>query len=221
MILTCSACATRYSADPATLGPTGRTVRCAKCGHEWFQAPPADLPKLLLDTTAPADGAATDGRAVVAAAVPQARSGSQGWVSLVLFIVVIGLAAAVVYFGRERIVAAWPPAEQLYRKIGLTGAPLGAGLELSNVTYVMEKVEGQDVMVIQGDIFNTTEAVTRVPSLHATLLDDANKQLAEWVFQMDRSELQPGETASFSTMMRDPPPSSKRVSITFTREPAS
>src|SRR5579862_9013106 len=39
MILTCPSCGTRYSVDGAKFPSQGRTVRCAKCGHSWHQAP--------------------------------------------------------------------------------------------------------------------------------------------------------------------------------------
>ncbi|MCE9648565.1 MAG: zinc-ribbon domain-containing protein [Parvibaculum sp.] len=45
MIITCPSCSARYPVDAASFAPSGRKVRCAKCGHTWHQAPPADLPR--------------------------------------------------------------------------------------------------------------------------------------------------------------------------------
>ena len=47
MIISCPACATRYTVDPSGFMPKGRKVRCAKCGDTWYQDPPKDLPKTL------------------------------------------------------------------------------------------------------------------------------------------------------------------------------
>ena len=40
MIIACPACATRYVVPDNAVGIDGRTVRCAKCKHSWFQEGP-------------------------------------------------------------------------------------------------------------------------------------------------------------------------------------
>lgn len=47
MILTCPACTMRYLVAEGAVGPEGRRVRCAHCGHQWFQEAETGLDEQL------------------------------------------------------------------------------------------------------------------------------------------------------------------------------
>ncbi|MBI2240009.1 MAG: zinc-ribbon domain-containing protein [Magnetospirillum gryphiswaldense] len=57
MLIGCPSCATHFSVPDKALQPKGRTLKCAKCGHKWFQGPampemaPEDAFSLDLDST--------------------------------------------------------------------------------------------------------------------------------------------------------------------------
>jgi predicted Zn finger-like uncharacterized protein len=46
MLIVCPSCATSYMIDPASLGASGRTVRCARCKATWFASPKKQAPEL-------------------------------------------------------------------------------------------------------------------------------------------------------------------------------
>ncbi len=212
MILTCPACSTRYAADPTALGAGGRMVRCAKCGHSWLQMPPADMPRQI-DVKAPAPP--TRRRPGLMAHRHPAAGGAGRAGGLVLAGLALGLALAIAYVGRERVVAAWPEAKQLYDMVGIRATAIGAGLDLGNVTFVLRQAEGDTVMTIDGRIANRTALALPLPMLRATLRNDRNQWLAEWNFKLEQATIAAGETLAFRTATKNPPKDAKRLSITF------
>jgi len=219
MILTCPACATRYLTDPAVLGPSGRMVRCAKCAHSWMQTPPADMPRRV-DLPPPPPPADPGARVNLPARFVPRAAQRFGTGSLLLAGIVLAVALSGAYVARERIVAAWPQAERVYATLGIRAVALGAGLRLDNVTFVRRRIDGEDAMVVEGHVTNVTDTAQPVPTLRATLRNDSNQWLTDWTFSLDRMELAPGESATFTTTTRNPPEASKRLSITFTEGPA-
>ena len=47
MLLTCSSCNSKYLVNSANLKPDGKNVKCAVCGHNWFQKPDLDSEETL------------------------------------------------------------------------------------------------------------------------------------------------------------------------------
>lgn len=52
MIISCPSCSARYAVEASKIGPRGRTVKCARCGHSWVAPPPP--PEELAAAAAPA-----------------------------------------------------------------------------------------------------------------------------------------------------------------------
>ncbi len=46
MLISCHNCATSYQIEPSSLGPTGRSVRCARCQKVWFASNPMALAEI-------------------------------------------------------------------------------------------------------------------------------------------------------------------------------
>ena len=46
MLIVCPNCATSYQVEPPSLGPGGRSVRCARCRNLWFATAPTLVPAL-------------------------------------------------------------------------------------------------------------------------------------------------------------------------------
>ena len=70
MIIACPACSTRYVVPDSAVGVEGRTVRCAKCKHSWFQEGPGAQEVIASHEAAPAGRASQPPPAAAATAAP-------------------------------------------------------------------------------------------------------------------------------------------------------
>jgi predicted Zn finger-like uncharacterized protein len=237
MILTCPSCRTRYQTDSAHIKAPGRNVRCAKCGHVWFQsapaleselepepvvAPVASEPDPVPETAIPdraevqfGPGPLAEESIAAAAEVPRRAWGGSiargiGWVMLIVLIGGIGW-AAVQY--RQEIATLWPQSASLYRAIGLPANV--RGVELTNVTYKQESEDGQPVLSVTGRIVNVSNREMPVPEIRVVLLDDTRHELYHWTFSAGVSTLKPGAESSFVTRLASPPAEARNLNVGF------
>lgn len=213
MILTCPSCTTRYLLPPAALLPSGREVRCARCGHDWFQAPPADMPHTVDLAEAPvvADDPMRSRNLPALRAAPRRRA---GWLALATVLVV--LVAAALYW-RNAVVLAWPPSAKLFDMVGLP--VLGIGLILEPPTMARVSESGVEVLVVNGIIRSNFSGTQPVPAVWVRLLDGEERILRREQASPEPSMLAGGGTASYRVRFAAPPHEAANVAVSFGDQP--
>lgn len=243
MILTCPSCSTRYQADSARFVSPGRNVRCAKCGHVWFQTAPdvEPEPEPVLEPVAaepppepapnvPAPEAPATLGSVIQPVQPRPepepvrkrarRRANNGiladaiaWAALILLAVMIGW-AAVQY--RQTIVELWPGVAPLYEVVGL---PVETeGIALIDVAYQHEVEDGQPVLSVTGKIVNVSDRELPVPIIRVMLSDEAQHEIYHWMFDAGVPSLEPGAERPFVTRLSSPPAEARNLNIRFAQD---
>ena len=216
MILSCQACGTRYLVDANALGPTGRTVRCANCAHQWHQMPvedggsSGDFPTVM--TSLDIDRLRPSQSLTVKPAQKSRRLGGLIWILLILL--VVGIVAGAL-LERRQIAAAWPPAARLYAALGMSMEQSGFGLEIRNITTARTKKEGVQALVVGGEVINTSNSIRPVPRLRVILRSANDHELQATAVSPARDQLMPGEATPFETTITNPPPEASAASVVF------
>ena len=236
MILTCPQCATRYQVDAEKFPPTGRNVRCAKCGHVWHQLGPTPEPdpdvEIVVHELPPRPPPAeSDLRDAAHAPMSSMRPASQevdrestgsswlrgiavagGWLFLVVLVLAIGWGA----FAFRDDIATWlPQTSSLYAAVGLHVNP--RGMELTDISYRRQVEDGQVVLAVTGNVVNRSGHELSVPLLRVALFDADKHELYHWTFLSAVSTLKPGESARFRTRLPSPPPGTQDIEVRFAR----
>lgn len=107
---------------------------------------------------------------------------------------------------------------KLYAMFGMAGDVLGSGLEIPD--YQIEtRPDGKDrLVVIKGQIKNTTEHVIDVPLLRGSVKDSKGIELYVWWFQTKEPRVLGGEAVTYETEIRNPPRGGVNVSVTFAED---
>lgn len=205
MILQCQNCNARYLVPDQSLGANGRTVRCARCSHSWFekpQAPPpepaeeiASLNAILdeinastkLQEASPQSGVSinseTGEEQKIAANLPAhlpRTSITIKAVAAVLAICIVGLSLFI-------------------KNPNLLGISSSKGFVLADIKIEKNTDENSSIIEVSGNIINTGDEAQKVPNLRMMLLDGSDYPLRSWEFYSGEKILNAKESMPFSS----------------------
>ncbi len=197
-------------------------MRCASCGHTWFQQPPRDAPPAIdfappEPEPEPRVGVDVERRErrVQLPAVPRARASGAliGWgvAALVAIALIWGVIAE-----RALVMVAWPPAARLYTMIGYGPTVAGSGLELRKVTPSRGMDNGVPTLAVDGEVVNVSTVTREVPKLKVALRDGNDKELQAWTVSVTEQRLLPGASVPFHTTITQPSEAATGVVVSFT-----
>ncbi len=144
--------------------------------------------------------------------------------ALLVLILLILAGAGALYVYREQVVLAYPPSQKVYHALGIDAAIPGYGLDLASKKATIDVVkgeDGQDDLVVTGYMTNPTAHSIVVPYIKGELRDRTGSVIYHWSFRPDLHEILPGEEATFTAHIDNPPPGGTRIDfITQTDEEA-
>lgn len=141
----------------------------------------------------------------------------RSWVAIFWWVlVVLALSgAAVGFFARDWVAAMWPPAARLYGLVGFPVAPPGVGLEFGKMSPRRDVENGVPVLIIEGEVINSSNVARDVPKLKVILSDRNGNEVQSWSFSVADPRLLPGAKEAYRTSVPRPSTSAANVAVVF------
>ena len=123
------------------------------------------------------------------------------------------IADAILVGWRNDVVRILPQTASFYSMLGLSVNL--RGLALDGVTTTTEQHEGVPILVVQGNIANTTRKVVDVPRIKFIARNAARQEIYSWTAAPARTVLSPGEVIPFRSRLASPPTDAQDVLVRF------
>lgn len=194
MILICEKCFAKYSVDSSLIGAAGRVVKCTSCGHNWKQflpeeaGKPQEKPEPIVKT------------AMVKTEEP--KTSSFKYVLAAMFILMLCIPPALIFFMKD--LTENNLVYKIYSEVGLFKTD---GVELQNLEF--KKFEDPEtkklILLVKGQVVNTTDERRKVPKIIIKLYDSNNKQMTSLEYKAPKERLKAGETIPFEPKINNVP----------------
>lgn len=239
MILTCTSCSTRYYADDAAIGPSGRTVRCAACGYAWFAEPhlelrataeapvarvseaPVEEPltrerverlRRAAEQTGPAPSAAAKFRQQQTDRMRRERMRAAVVVWGATGAALAASASGMVVF-RQDVAELWPRSASAFAALGLDVNVYG--LEFYDLAVERDFEGATPVLVVSGEVRNIGRDDKLVPPVRISLRDTRSQEIFEVVNAVTDQPIAAGAAVPFEIRVENPPSDAVDLEATF------
>lgn len=138
--------------------------------------------------------------------------------AIVAMATAVALAALLVVL-RGPILAVLPASAGFYASFGLLPDPLGAGLEIRDVSTTRTREGSAEVLTVSGVVASVIDAPADVPYLRVSLYDAGDRQLQAVDLPGPRASLQPAEAVGFDVRISDLQPETRRIRVGFIAPP--
>jgi predicted Zn finger-like uncharacterized protein len=241
MILTCTSCSTRYYADDAAIGPTGRTVRCAACGFSWFAEPQLELRTQAVakagetrpegpqqepltrerverlrrasEQPGPAPSAAAKFRAQQAERMRRERMRAAVVVWGATGAALAASATGMVAF-RQDVAELWPRSASAFAAFGFNDVNV-YGLEFYDLAVERDFDGATPILLVSGEVRNIGRDDKLVPPVRISLRDTRSHEIFELVNQITDQPIEAGAAVPFQIRVENPPEDAVDLEATF------
>jgi predicted Zn finger-like uncharacterized protein len=223
MILSCPECATRFMVPDDALRPAGRTVKCGRCEHRWFADPPAppaasadsdDYEPIRVTPLDPDEHAPFRPHNLPALVRPTPRVASfAAWGLLVTMVAVLG---AILWFGRDQLVAAVPVVQPIYQSVGVCAGVADPETAFRFAGNPKPSRAASGELVISGELLRDSACATYVPDIIVEFLDTRRNILQRTAYPLGIATLEPGKATPFNLKITEWPDNIADVNLLFT-----
>ena len=217
MILTCPECDTQYFADDATIGDSGRTVKCAACGHSWFV--PGRVGQAS-DSNADNDEAEVKAAMGAHEAYRQSVREKRRKKSRFAAVMSWGISAGIFFLigagtilMRNDIVKIWPQSASAYTMIGFEVNQFG--LDFTSTDYRRTFDNTTPILNVSGTVLNVSNSSQQAPDVRVGLRDDNGREVAHILAKIKPVSIAPGSEGSFIAILENPPVETYDLELSF------